>query len=159
MMVTCNGDGMAYGLKMFGNRRFVSWSLPSLVTSFALIVAAFLGAFLQPPVPDPFQPTGASFLNWLRYPIERNAHLRLPFISGYLSSITFSGDWRTGWIVGSDGTILKTEDGGETWMPRPSGTSNSLQSVTFAADGGRRRDLDATPKRHIEFAAIGHFRG
>ena len=126
---------MTYRLKMFGNRRFACWSLPLLVTSLALIVAAFLGAWLQPPVPNPFEPIGTSVLNWLRYPIERNAHLRLPFISGHLSSITFAGDWRTGWGVGSDGTILKTEDGGATWKPRPSGTSVWLESVTFAADG------------------------
>ena len=37
--------------------------------------------------------------------------------------------------MGSDGTILKSDDGGETWEARPSGTDAALFSVTFSADG------------------------
>ena len=37
--------------------------------------------------------------------------------------------------MGSNGTILKTKDGGEIWAKRPSGTSTNFQSVTFTNDG------------------------
>lgn len=36
-----------------------------------------------------------------------------------------------GWAVGSEGTILKTTDGGETWTLKSSGVSNDLNSVCF----------------------------
>ena len=42
-----------------------------------------------------------------------------------------------GWAVGQDGTILATQNGGETWQPQTSGTPKSLLSVQFAADWQR----------------------
>ena len=103
--------------------------------SLALITVAVLGALWQSPMPDPLKPTGDSVLTWLRYPIERNPHLRLPIIDSQLNSITFTADGRTGWAVGSGGTILKSEDGGQTWTPRVSDASAQLASVTFTSDG------------------------
>ena len=38
----------------------------------------------------------------------------------------------SGWAVGTDGTILHTEDGGRSWEPQSSGTSVHLSSVAFA---------------------------
>jgi photosystem II stability/assembly factor-like uncharacterized protein len=40
-------------------------------------------------------------------------------------------DRREGWVVGDAGTILHTEDGGETWKPQRSGVSVALMSVKF----------------------------
>lgn len=37
----------------------------------------------------------------------------------------------TGWVVGSEGTILKTTNGGNTWNPQTSGTDQSLDAVHF----------------------------
>ena len=38
----------------------------------------------------------------------------------------------SGWAVGTDGTILHTEDGGRSWEPQSSGTTVHLSSVAFA---------------------------
>jgi photosystem II stability/assembly factor-like uncharacterized protein len=43
-------------------------------------------------------------------------------------------DADTGWVVGAQGTILKTTDGGVSWNQEPSGTSNNLTSVQFITD-------------------------
>ena len=48
----------------------------------------------------------------------------------YLNSVHFINE-QTGWIVGSNGTILNTRNGGETWELQPSGTTNDLFSVHF----------------------------
>ena len=43
----------------------------------------------------------------------------------------------TGWVVGDNGTILYTTNGGETWTPQTSNTTYSLNSVYFIdADTG-----------------------
>src|SRR5262249_3840074 len=36
-----------------------------------------------------------------------------------------------GWAVGKNGTILHTSDGGITWVPQNSSTSNELEGVSF----------------------------
>jgi photosystem II stability/assembly factor-like uncharacterized protein len=56
-----------------------------------------------------------------------------PQISGteeWLEGITFAGP-STGWIVGDGGTILHTENGGQTWAPQASGSQYDLSSVVF----------------------------
>ncbi|MBM3241900.1 hypothetical protein FJZ31_36985 [Candidatus Poribacteria bacterium] len=40
-------------------------------------------------------------------------------------------DARNGWAVGEDGVIAHTTDGGVTWTPQNSGTTNSLIGVDF----------------------------
>ena len=126
---------MADGLNRLRDSLFLLWRLPWIMVSLLLGTAAFLGALFQPPVPDPFTPTGTSVPTWLRYPIERNPHLRLPFISSNLHSLGLSLDGRTGLAVGENGTILKTMDRGDNWTPRTSGTSEALNSVAISADG------------------------
>lgn len=37
----------------------------------------------------------------------------------------------TGWVIGENGTILNTTDGGETWTPQTSGTVESLDAIHF----------------------------
>jgi photosystem II stability/assembly factor-like uncharacterized protein len=56
--------------------------------------------------------------------------LRPPVTSAKLHSIVFVTA-RSGWAVGSHGTVLHTEDGGGTWKPQVSGTSDDLYSVSF----------------------------
>jgi photosystem II stability/assembly factor-like uncharacterized protein len=48
-----------------------------------------------------------------------------------LLSVSFV-DANTGTVVGTDGTILRTIDGGNTWTPQASGTTNDLRAVSFA---------------------------
>ncbi len=38
---------------------------------------------------------------------------------------------KKGWIVGSRGTILNTQDGGDTWQKIPSGTDDTIRDVHF----------------------------
>lgn len=48
-----------------------------------------------------------------------------------LYSIRFATDGKTGWIVGEDGLILKTTDGGDNWTVQDSSNPNSLFKVTI----------------------------
>lgn len=57
-----------------------------------------------------------------------------------LLDITFADDLQQGWLVGSEATILKTEDSGETWQEQtlelPNREQVRLSSVSFAGDEG-----------------------
>jgi photosystem II stability/assembly factor-like uncharacterized protein len=44
--------------------------------------------------------------------------------------VTFQDDGR-GWVVGDEGTILNTRDGGDTWQAQWGGTNSELHAVTF----------------------------
>lgn len=48
----------------------------------------------------------------------------------YLNDIVFINSY-LGWVVGDNGTILHTSDGGQSWIYQESGTSDNLQSVYF----------------------------
>ncbi len=49
----------------------------------------------------------------------------------WLRSVHFV-DAKTGWIGGSKGTLLKTVDGGDTWIKRPGITSDTIRQIVFA---------------------------
>ena len=51
--------------------------------------------------------------------------------SNWLSDIYFI-DENYGWLVGNEGTILKTTDGGTTWVIQKSGTINDLRRISFS---------------------------
>ena len=44
---------------------------------------------------------------------------------------TFFVDDNTGWAVGNSGTVVKTSDGGSSWISQTSGVYNDLYSVFF----------------------------
>lgn len=46
-----------------------------------------------------------------------------------LYSIRFAPDGKSGWIVGEEGTVLHSDDGGQTWTRQDSGTSKNLLKV------------------------------
>ena len=94
---------------------------------------AFLLTWFQQLAPDPFRPQTP--IGSLYFKGERNPYLRLPFVSGTLSSIVFTADGRLGWVVGDHGTILKSENGGTSWDRRVSGTTESLFDIYFPGDG------------------------
>jgi hypothetical protein len=50
-----------------------------------------------------------------------------------LTSVFFRNQ-SLGWAVGFDGRILKTTDGGQTWISQTSGTTANLFSVSFVSD-------------------------
>ena len=52
-------------------------------------------------------------------------------------SVYFTADGQRGWAVGQDGTVLATQNGGESWQAQTSGTTKLLNSVYFASDGQR----------------------
>jgi len=54
-----------------------------------------------------------------------------PIASSRTDDIWFI-DPRVGWAVNSDGNIIKTEDGGENWVPQHSAPGVYLRSVAFA---------------------------
>ena len=47
-----------------------------------------------------------------------------------LYGIAFVSDLK-GWMVGGNGTILQTTDGGENWTDQASGTSAALHSIAL----------------------------
>ena len=102
-----------------------------LVVSLAIMTTALLGIWWQRAAGYPLAARGRS-LAWLWHPLERNPILGLAFsLNG---SITSGAEGRIGWVVGDAGMILKTENGGDTWEQRPSGTTANLYSVTFTSD-------------------------
>ena len=54
----------------------------------------------------------------------------IPVSIGGLNAVTFV-DANTGWIVGDDGLILHTSDGGGSWIPQESEVTADLESVQF----------------------------
>ncbi len=73
-------------------------------------------AHRQAPRPDPFQPVQTLSWDWWKYPIERNTFKRLPVIISGLNDVFALPNSKKVWAVGSDGVIVHSEDGGETWV-------------------------------------------
>jgi photosystem II stability/assembly factor-like uncharacterized protein len=109
-----------------------------LAAGVACVVACFVVAAWQDGYPRPFRPTAErSLIDWLRYPIERNAWKRLPGVRAGLNCAFFTADGQRGWAVGDDGTIVTTRDAGATWTAQSSGTDARLRSVVFTTEGQR----------------------
>ncbi|HMO82295.1 MAG TPA: YCF48-related protein [Pyrinomonadaceae bacterium] len=53
----------------------------------------------------------------------------------WLRAISFANE-RVGWIGGSAGTLLKTEDGGKTWARQKSPTADNIRDIVFKGDVG-----------------------
>jgi photosystem II stability/assembly factor-like uncharacterized protein len=105
------------------------------VLSVLLLIITIPLAFWQPPFPRPAEPFGErTFLQWVWYPIEKNAALRLPSAPAAIIGLAVI-DAQHGWAVGNGGTILATTDGGINWTAQASGTDADLFAVQFLADG------------------------
>jgi photosystem II stability/assembly factor-like uncharacterized protein len=46
-----------------------------------------------------------------------------------LINVAFANE-REGWAVGWEGTILRTQDGGQTWVEQESGTRENLYGIS-----------------------------
>jgi photosystem II stability/assembly factor-like uncharacterized protein len=62
-------------------------------------------------------------IRWIAPPVNGNALKKMVFVSP-----------DTGWIVGTQGTILRSTDGGDHWEQVASGTRNDLNGIAFASD-------------------------
>ncbi len=113
--------------------RFSDQHLVLCLLSVPIALAALAGAAWQAPFLDPYAAVPPSLPVLLVHPVERNAFLRSGVPS--LTSVTFAADAQTGWLLGRNGTILKSTNGGENWTSRGSGTSVTLRSLTFMDDG------------------------
>lgn len=82
-----------------------------------LLVSTGLG-WMQALRPDPLAAPAFMSLEWWRYPLERNAALRLPIIGGELRGLHVGSDGRELWVVGDAGLVLHSVDGGESWSAR-----------------------------------------
>ena len=65
-----------------------------------------------------------------------------------LLAVTFT-DSNTGTIVGTDGIILHTTNGGETWTKQSSGTTNHLRGVYFTDANTGTLPLEILAPCHI----------
>ena len=95
--------------------------------------------------------------------------------ANHLFGVAFAPDAVHGWAVGSYGEILKTADGGRTWVMQTSGVRAHLYSVAFAdpsngvaagADGalvvthdGGQTWLDRTSKTGLPFTSVAYAGG
>jgi photosystem II stability/assembly factor-like uncharacterized protein len=99
------------------------------------LALALAGAWLQAPDPMPGKLQPKTFWEWLRYPVESNAMLRLPGAPGTMLGVHMNRDGKTLWVVGRGGAILHSKDAGQTWESRASGTPSDLIDITFDAQG------------------------
>jgi photosystem II stability/assembly factor-like uncharacterized protein len=133
-------DSRNFGAKASRGHRIKDW-LPSDKTGFrklavfvpslvALAVITVLAVRQHTPRQFEDRPSLLSWKWWLT-PLERNFSMRPAFATRGLASVIFINSSK-GWAVGDNGTILSTQDGGKTWSPQSSNTSQNLTSVAFA---------------------------
>ncbi len=114
------------------------WAVAALLG----LVLAVLVAWTQKPDPLPGRLSEHSWLEWLRYPVERNALLRLPAMPGTMLALHVQATDpeakdQTLWVVGRGGSILISRNGGQSWEAQQSGTDSDLFSVHFDPQGQR----------------------
>ena len=110
------------------DRRRLGWLWAAAV----LFALSTFFAFTQSPRPNPLQPRSAfASLDWWKHPIERNAMWRLDRVTTHMRGVFALPDGRHAWAVGLNGTILATADGGASWGPQTSHTTEDLHSVAF----------------------------
>ncbi|KXK04228.1 MAG: BNR repeat-containing glycosyl hydrolase [Acidobacteria bacterium OLB17] len=64
---------------------------------------------------------GAAHAEWVKLPTRNFSNLK---------DIFFQNS-ETGWITGTDGTLLRTDDGGRTWLPVQKFTTDSILQIYF----------------------------
>lgn len=93
-----------------------------LVLALALFSTATMLALRQPLRPDPYKESSALAFDWWRYPLEWNPPGRLPRIERDLKDVYAVPGTQTVYAVGELGTVIVSEDAGETWQPAASRT-------------------------------------
>jgi photosystem II stability/assembly factor-like uncharacterized protein len=83
--------------------------------------------------------------NWLQRTLKEREGPEL-FQDRDLYGIHFTSGGKVGWIVGEDGVILKTTDGGDTWNAQHS--PNSIERPETAREKELHRMYNITTKEH-----------
>lgn len=96
-------------------------------------VTSTILAFTQRPWPDPYKPSDR-ILAKLRYPIERNAFLRLPVVHGALLDVLALPDGKRVWAVGARGLVIHSDDGGLSWTQKKNVVSRVTVQCRTDAD-------------------------
>lgn len=98
-------------------RKAQQLSLPLTLT---LVIITTLVALFQNPREDPYEETRMFSRTWWQYPLEANAHRRLPFLEGYygINNACIVEGTDTIWVVGS-GLVARSDDLGTTWERIP----------------------------------------
>ncbi|VAW61143.1 hypothetical protein MNBD_GAMMA08-272, partial [hydrothermal vent metagenome] len=99
-----------------------------LFAAFTFTVSTYL-AFTQAPFPTPFKAKVFLSKDWWQYPIEQNAFTRLPVITSSISDVFVLPDGKNIWIVGDNGLILHSSDGGKNWQQQSIGAATATQSI------------------------------
>jgi photosystem II stability/assembly factor-like uncharacterized protein len=86
-----------------------------LTAALLIFLASTVIAFRQAPRPDPFQPANFFSLDWWKYPLEKNAATRFPFLTADLHDVCVLPAAHKVWAVGKGGMIIHSNDGGRTW--------------------------------------------
>ncbi|WP_172203432.1 P-loop NTPase fold protein [Niveibacterium sp. COAC-50] len=103
------------------------------VFSLVWLVASTALGLTQSLRPDPLTAPEFMTLDWWRYPVERNAALRLPLIGGTLRGLHVASDGEQLWVVGDAGLILHSIDAGASW------SRQRLPGDTSAPEPGSER--------------------
>lgn len=101
------------------------WLFGLLIILYA--VATFF-AFKQPPRPNPFKPP--TLAERLFSPLEQNAFMRLPRMAGNINDVFALPGGKLIWIVGDDGLIVHSKDGGNTWTKQNFPTDTPASALT-----------------------------
>lgn len=114
-----------------GSNQSAFWWLIGLVT--LLLSGSAWFAWKQPLNPDVNRTLTPGWIDNFRYPIEQNVFKRVTAINAHLQAV-FALDQRV-WVVGDQGLIVHSDDGGKTWERQTSGTDAWLDSITFHVNG------------------------
>ncbi|SHJ85516.1 Uncharacterized protein SAMN02745165_03356 [Malonomonas rubra DSM 5091] len=130
-----------------GQQKFTSASLRlwSYLGAALLLLLASLVAFSQSPQPNPLKQIEPFSLEWWRYPLELNAHKRLPVIDADLNDIFVLPDTELIWVVGSGGLILHSDDGGTSWK---------RQSLTGSQPAAKAASIELISSAHAAEAPL-----
>lgn len=84
---------------------------------------------------------------------------RVSEVPGGGNKILFT-DSSNGWVIGNNGKIFATEDGGATWFPQNSGTGNNLLSICFVDErtglvSGADKTLIRTNNKGFTWTPVG----
>src|SRR5215212_7329455 len=94
-----------------------AWRRLCFLGAAAILLVATPLSLSQEPAPDPLHPPALGSLAWWWLPIEVHGSDRLPWVDADLLDVAATADG-TGThvvVVGRQGTIIASDDGGLTW--------------------------------------------
>lgn len=128
-------NGMADARSRSDVYRNLRHRLPYVLITLSAIVIGIFGSLWQPARPDLLSLTAPSILAWLTYPSERNAHLRLPFVTNEFRSVAMAAKSGTSLAAGTGGAVFISPNHGGTWRQVETDRRDSLVSAAVSANG------------------------